>query len=195
MQPTLRVHRAPGLGRTRADSSVRTLIDRLAPARPARSGRMVVLTLMFLSLTGCFLFADSFPDRVVSPEVVGVVQSADRTVTVRGTEYDLDPFADYAVSRAGKNDLLLYGTQPDVWYVAAHPAGDNCYHILGGTAYDDGDSVVVMFSGFAFGVRLEKGEGFDDLRRPVATQDARAVYVFGSQGVDFCLDANGTLIG
>jgi hypothetical protein len=155
---------------------------------------------MSLALSGCFLLADTFPDRVESPEVVGIVASMDsprsgvRTVTVDGREYDLDDPAPYGVGGADESDLLLYGTQPDVWYVAARPAGEDCFHILAGTAYDDGDSVVVMFSGFDFGVRLEKGEGFEQLRQPVATQDARAVYVYGSQGVGFCLDASGALI-
>ena len=164
MHPAPRIHRAPGLGRTRADGSVRILTGDLASGLRALSGRILIVTVTSFALTGCFLVSNAFPDRVVSPEMTGIIQSADR-IAFEGTEYELDPFADYSDGGAGEGDLLLFGTTPDVWYVAAHPLGeDGCYTILVGTAYDDGDSVIVVFSGFDFGVRLEKGEGFNAAR-------------------------------
>ena len=156
--------------------------------------RILFLALLTVSLAGCRPFYETFYDDVVTPDVIGLVQSADR-VTFQGTEYELDPFADYSEGRAAEGDLLLFGTKPDVWYVAARPHAGGCYAILVGAAYDDDDSLIVNFSGFDFGVRLKKGEGFIADRRPIATQAGRPAYHYGSQGVGFCLDRDGKVTG
>lgn len=169
-----------------------------------------IVLLSVASLTACSL---SRPDRVVEPDAIGVivvVESADRSDPSRlivrlqsgeTIEIDQNDALDLGGPGIDADRILLYGhVDRREWFATsslaetARPEG--CYTIHGGAAFDEPNSVVLVFaSQSGIGIRLLKRNSFEP---PPEIVRADGRYVGGVEGtgpVSFCIDPTGAVFG
>ena len=87
--------------------------------------------------SACVVGPPSFPGRVIEPEVVGLVQSADPDpddpgswfVSVAKAELVIDVVDDRDLQADRIGDLLFFGTEPERWFLGAPLGEDGCYEI------------------------------------------------------------------
>ena len=156
-------------------------------------------------ISGCLPIGGGYPDVVVAPDVVGPIEESrddDPSDTgawfavVDGQEVRIDSHEDRALQRATDGDLLIFGSDPERWYLGADASEDGrCYLVRAWKAYDEPDAVVLVYSEWVgVGIRLPKAPAFDSDSRTVDDPDRRPQYD-GISGVTFCADSEGRLTG
>jgi hypothetical protein len=181
---------------------------------PVRSGRtaspatsMVVLLAFAVFLAGCGI---ARPDRLIEPDVVGLVTSTDRprpddplTVELNDRSIEIDTRSVLALgaSGIGPGVLLLYGEDDGrIWYATAilretSPV-PGCYALSGDAAFDAPDAVVLVSLDWRdVGLRLPKRDGFAAPPGDISSDDGR--YLTGERGelAVFCVDPHGAVFG
>jgi hypothetical protein len=182
------------------------------PFRPrCGSGRPVTRILASASFSIAILLAAGcgteaglgppYPSQIVAPEVIGLVESvtteSDQTIQVElvgGQELILGP-QDREL-QGGTGALILFGTQPERWYLGVTFNGDlDCYRFSADRAFSEPDSVVLAFGRWlGVGIRLAKAPGFDDSRLVTRNSEGRMEFQ-RLAGVAFCADAQGRISG
>lgn len=159
------------------------------------------------SLAGCgtdLRFGPPYPDRITTPEVVGLVaavtsednDSGYGIVLADGTQLTKET-NDRAIPGApSQGNLIWFAAQPERWFLSASFNKDlRCYSFSADRAFSEGDSVVLAFERWpGVGIRLLKAPGFDDSRLVTRNSDGRWEFS-GIAGVSFCADAEGRLSG
>jgi hypothetical protein len=185
------------------------LLDQL---RPMTFGASRLAALPFVARTtavavainlfaGCDVhLGPGYPNRIVSPDVIGPVASitslGDGGADVRLLSGEEVRIAAGERSLGGLGDLLLAGRDPEPWHLAGHESQEpDCYWVSASRAYAEPDVVVLTFEAWpGTGVGLQKAAGFDDTN--LTTRDADGRRVFSATGsVTFCVDEEGRISG
>jgi hypothetical protein len=178
-------------------------------SRSAAGGAVPWLTLIVATalLVGCTL---SRPDRVIEPDVVGLVTathrpSLDQPMTVelgdRSLQIDKDAALDLTGPGISPGVLLLYGEDGGrTWHVTAAVRETSptpgCYTLRGDAAFDAPGAVLFVFlERGEVGLRLPKRADF--VAPPGVVSSQTGQYIVGQAGelAVFCLDPDGALFG
>jgi hypothetical protein len=166
----------------------------------------LVPTLLLLSVTSLSACSLARPERVVGPDIVGVIDSVDRSdasqlmVQLAGgdvVEVDAREALELAGPGINPGRLLVYGqANGGTWYATlplsqtARPSG--CYAIGADGAFDEPASVVLVFADHPdFGIRVSKRNDFVPPPNSVRADGRYAGGVEGTGGGAFCTDPNG----
>lgn len=202
-EPIAPMH-APHAGRIRPCRR----LGRLEAGNIGRGDAVSIVLLLLGMLAGCG--GPSKPDRIVAPDVVGVVDSVVRsdpsqlTVTLvdrQTVTIDTEDASEVFGSGPGEGRLLLYGsTDNRVWYATPSlretSPTPGCYSIFADAAFDEPDAVVFVFTEFRdMGIRIRKAKGF---MTPSGAVGSYGRYAQGEVGIDygsFCLNGDGLVFG
>jgi hypothetical protein len=164
--------------------------------------RLLLAVSALVALIACDArLGPAYPETVVTPELIGRVASMTTSPDL-SVDVALESGAQVVLGQrdrglqGGPGDLLLFGSQPERWYLGPRFSKDHgCYLISASRAFSVGDSVVLAFEDWpGTGVRLRKAPGFDDSRLVTSTSDGRLEYS-GMAGVSFCSDEQGRVSG
>jgi len=193
---------------TRADTRHSAPAGELGASRSFGAHRPHLLSVLVLafttSLSACTL---ARPERVVAPDMVGVIESVDvsdptRIViglsSKRVAEIDLGQAIEVFGQGPGVGRLLMLGGDAGrQWYASlailetAEVSG--CYFLTGWAAFDEEDSIVFVFGDWQeVGVRIPKADGF--AVPPGAVDSETGRYAQGEVGHDsgsFCVNDGG----
>ncbi|HLO34528.1 MAG TPA: hypothetical protein VK194_00535 [Candidatus Deferrimicrobium sp.] len=175
--------------------------------RKVRLALLVVLGLVAAAVVvRLFLGVVTYPLGTALPDVAGIVASKDTNefdapevhlLLADGRELTLHRGDRILMGAVGAGDLIIFGSQPQRWYLTGSPSiradRTECYAVAADRAYSQpGEVLLVWDDWIGVGVRLPKTTGYDD-RGELYDELGHLRYVpFESfSGVSFCLDAAG----
>lgn len=176
--------------------------------RRARGGGLLMIGGVAIAgpfAVGQALIGLSYPVVTVDPEVIGRIEAtrsdADEWpawfAILEDRDVRLEPHEDRVLSQASEGDLLLFGTEPERWFMGARPSDDErCYLVSATKGWDEPDAVTLIYQRWpSIGIRLPKSSAFDAENRITHDPDGRPQYDNGGGGMTFCADEHGRLHG
>lgn len=159
-----------------------------------------------LLLTGCS-FAPRYPDQVVTPEVIGILETKTfptsgeafsmRVTLTNGGSITLQDDAHQLRGCGPPSDLVLYATQPETWYLCAAPSSEGMYRIIADAAFSEDDAVILVYEELpGIGIKLPKADDFAEAMPAYEQVDGHLRYsgTLGGYTEYFQVNAEGQVV-
>jgi hypothetical protein len=208
-------HRGPARGHgqlrafgTASAADARRQVKRMSPRIDARKRIRVwaIALAVPLLLTGCS-FAPRYPDQVVTPEVIGILETKTfptsgeafsmRVTLTNGGSITLQDDAHQLRGCGPPSDLVLYATQPETWYLCAAPSSEGMYRIIADAAFSEDDAVILVYEELpGIGIKLPKADDFAEAMPAYEQVDGHLRYsgTLGGYTEYFQVNAEGQVV-